>query len=52
LNGSGNKGRTHVAFAVWAFALGGPFAGFSWYQPIIAVTLMVAYTFLIRQVEA
>ena len=36
-----------VAFAVWAFALGGPFAALSWYRPIYGGLLLPAYTFLI-----
>lgn len=36
-----------MAFAVWAFALGGPFALQDWYAPNVAAMLLVAYTFVI-----
>ena len=36
-----------VAFAVWAFTLGGPFTALSWYRPIYGGLLLPAYTFLI-----
>lgn len=36
-----------VAFAVWIFAVGGPFAALAWYKPIYGGILLPAYTFLI-----
>lgn len=36
-----------LAYAVWAFALGGPFSALAWYKPIYGGILLPAYTFLI-----
>ena len=33
-----------VAFAVWVFALGGPFVRLGWYTPMLAAVLLVLYT--------
>jgi hypothetical protein len=33
-----------VAFAVWVFALGGPFVRLGWYTPTLAAVLLVLYT--------
>jgi hypothetical protein len=40
------------AFIVWAFALGGPFTGVSWYVPVYGGILLSVYTFLIPILEA
>jgi hypothetical protein len=34
-----------LAFAVWVFSLGGPFASFSWYEPFYGALLLPLYTF-------
>lgn len=34
-----------VAFVVWVFAIGGPFAGLSWYSPIYGALLVPLVTF-------
>jgi hypothetical protein len=36
-----------IAFVVWVFALGGPFAGLSWYDPIYGSLLLVGFTFVV-----
>jgi hypothetical protein len=36
-----------IAFVVWVFALGGPFASLSWYHPIYGALLLPVYTFFI-----
>jgi hypothetical protein len=41
-----------VAFVVWVFALGGPFALYSWYDPLYGQILLPLYTFAIAIVEA
>ena len=41
-----------VAFAVWVFALGGPFARLDWYNPIYGAVVLPLYTTLIAIVEA
>lgn len=41
-----------AAFAVWVFALGGPFALYSWYDPLYGQILLPLYTFTIAMVEA
>jgi hypothetical protein len=41
-----------VAFAVWVFALGGPFAHFSWYEPIYGGLLLPIFTFAVGVYEA
>ncbi len=33
-----------LAFAVWAFALGGPFEQFAWYTPTLAAVVLSLYT--------
>ena len=35
------------AFAVWVFALGGPFAFFSWYTSVLGAIILAAFTLLI-----
>ncbi len=34
------------SFAVWVFAIGGPFTYLSWYDPVYGSTLLVLFTFL------
>ena len=34
------------SFAVWVFAIGGPFTYMSWYDPVYGSTLLVLFTFL------
>lgn len=34
-----------AAFAVWVFALGGPFLDFAWYRPIYGAILLPLFTF-------
>ncbi len=34
-----------IAFAVWVFSLGGPFASLSWYQAIYGAVLLPLFTF-------
>jgi hypothetical protein len=41
-----------VAFAVWVFALGGPFAHFDWYAPIYGGLLLPVFTFAAAVYEA
>ena len=41
-----------VAFAVWVFAIGGPFAQLAWYAPVYGGILLCIYTFLIPVIEA
>lgn len=36
-----------IAFAVWVFALGGPFETLSWYNPVYGSILLVLYTFFV-----
>lgn len=36
-----------IAFAIWALALGSPFATLGWYKPIYGGIFLPAYTFLI-----
>lgn len=36
-----------VAFVVWVFSLGGPFAQFAWYDPVYGAVLLPLYTFLV-----
>lgn len=40
-----------TAFAVWVFAIGGPFAVLSWYSPLLGGLVLVAYTFFIPIIE-
>jgi hypothetical protein len=39
-----------VAFAVWVFALGGPFATLSWYVPVYGALLLPVFTFFVPMV--
>ncbi len=41
-----------VAFVVWVFALGGPFALFAWYNPLYGAILLPVYTLAIAIWEA
>ena len=41
-----------LAFIVWVFALGGPFALYSWYNPVYGEILLPVYTFTIAIWEA
>lgn len=41
-----------VAFAVWIFAIGGPFSYMDWYNPIYGGIFLTIYTFLIPIIEA
>ncbi len=41
-----------VAFAVWVFALGGPFTTFGWYDPIYGEILLPVFTLVIAIVIA
>lgn len=34
-----------IAFAVWVFSLGGPFAVLAWYKPIYGAVLLPLFTF-------
>jgi hypothetical protein len=36
-----------IAFPVWAFALGGPFAHLSWYEPFIGSLVLMFVTFAV-----
>ena len=36
-----------IAFVIWAFALGGPFANLSWYHPVYGALILPVYTFFI-----
>jgi len=40
-----------VAFVVWVFATGGPFADLPWYQAPYGSVVLVAYTFFIPLIE-
>jgi hypothetical protein len=35
-----------IGFAVWVFAIGGPFVGLKWYKPILGALLLVTYAFI------
>lgn len=35
-----------IAFAVWLFAIGGPFAYFAWYEPWMGGALLALYTLI------
>ena len=41
-----------IAFIVWVFALGGPFALLTWYNPLYGEILLPVYTFIIAIWEA
>lgn len=36
-----------LAFIVWVFALGGPFTGLSWYDPLYGSLLLIGFTFVV-----
>jgi hypothetical protein len=36
-----------LSFAIWVFALGGPYAQYNWYEPWIASVVLVGFTFVI-----
>lgn len=40
-----------VSFAVWVFALGGPFATFGWYQPVYGALLLPVFTFFVAAIR-
>ena len=40
-----------IAFVVWVFALGGPFALLPWYDPIYGEILLPVFTFAIALIE-
>jgi hypothetical protein len=40
-----------VAFAVWVFALGGPFAAMSFYRPLYGSLLLVLYSLLAAMIN-
>lgn len=37
-------GIATIAFGVWVFALGGPFAGLSWYDPVYGSLVLILFT--------
>lgn len=39
------------AFAVWVFALGGPFVYLAWYRPVYGALFLPTYTFLVATYE-
>jgi hypothetical protein len=41
-----------LAYGVWVFALGGPFAHLAWYAPVYGGILLCVYTFFIPILEA
>jgi hypothetical protein len=41
-----------VAFIIWVFTLGGPFALLNWYDPLYGQILLPVYTFVIAIFEA
>lgn len=40
-----------LSFAIWAFALGGPFASLSWYSPVYGSLALIAATLLMPLLE-
>ena len=36
-----------IAFVIWVYTLGGPFAVFSWYKPYIGSLLVLCWTFFV-----
>ena len=36
-----------LSFAVWVFALGGPFEYLGWYSPVIGALVLIAYTLIV-----
>jgi len=43
-------GISTIAFVVWVFALGGPFATLTWYQPIYGALLLPIFTFFVPMI--
>jgi hypothetical protein len=41
-----------LSFVIWVFALGGPFALYSWYNPVYGAILLPVFTLIIAVVEA
>jgi hypothetical protein len=41
-----------LSFAVWCFALGGPFASFGWYDPVYGQVLLPVFTLIVAIWEA
>ena len=41
-----------VSFVVWVFALGGPFALCSWYNPVYGAILLPVFTLIVAIIEA
>ncbi|NMC39184.1 MAG: hypothetical protein GYA41_12755 [Bacteroidales bacterium] len=41
-----------LSFAVWCFALGGPFASFGWYDPVYGQVLLLVFTLIVAVWEA
>jgi hypothetical protein len=40
-----------IAFAIWVFTLGGPFASLSWYLPLYGAILLPLYTFFVAMIK-
>lgn len=40
-----------IAFAVWVFSMGGPFASLIWYKPIYGAVLLPLFTFAVGIIE-
>ncbi|MGG6242140.1 hypothetical protein ACQ4N7_26275 [Nodosilinea sp. AN01ver1] len=40
-----------VAFAIWVFALGGPFANLDFYQPVYGSLVLILYTLLVALID-
>jgi hypothetical protein len=40
-----------LAFAVWVFALGGPFTGLSFYRPLYGSLLLILFTLIVGRIE-
>jgi hypothetical protein len=36
-----------VSFVVWVYAIGGPFASYSWYQSVYAVIIVILWVFIV-----
>jgi hypothetical protein len=43
---------TLTSFIVWAFALGGPFSLYTWYDPVYGAILLPVYTIVAAIIEA
>jgi hypothetical protein len=41
-----------ILFAVWVFSLGGPFAGYNWYNPLYGALLLPVFTLVVAIIEA